>query len=298
MPADENGVRVAELDEMSYRHTLWNHQPLTDFWRVGKGYKNKLESNGMYTMGDVALCSIENEDLLYKLFGVNAELLIDHAWGYEPCTIEMVKQYKPQAKSLGTGQVLHCPYDYKKALLIVKEMTDSLALDLCSKGLVTNQLVLTIGYDIENLNSDDFEGEISEDYLGRKIPKHSHGTINLDFYTSSSRVLMKEISLLYNKIINKDLSIRRINIAAAKVILETQIPKSKGYEQLDLFNDYEENQKKQDILQKELHKEKRAQEALLKIKNKYGKNASMKGMNLEEGATMKDRNKQIGGHKA
>ena len=299
---DKDGVRIAELDEMSYRKSLWEHRPLTDFWRVGRGYQKKLEASGIYTMGDIALCSVNNEDLLYKLFGINAELLIDHAWGYEPCTIELIKNYKPEGKSIGSGQVLHCPYDFNKARLIVKEMVDALALDLCDKGLVTNQLVLTVGYDIENLTnpniSSKYKGEISVDYLGRKIPKHAHGTANLDIYTSSSKMLMNAIIDLYDKIVNRKLLIRRINVAATKVILETHIPKVSSYEQLNLFTDYKEKDNTDKKLKAELAKEKKSQEALLKIKKKYGKNSIMKGMNLEDGATMKERNEQIGGHKA
>ena len=302
MKADKDGVRIAELDELSYREKLWEHTPLTDFWRVGRGYSKKLEAHGMYTMGDVALCSVDNEDLLYTLFGVNAELLIDHAWGYEPCTIDMIKKYKPQGKSLGSGQVLHCPYDFKKTKLIVREMADALALDLCDKGLVTNQIVLTIGYDIENLTNEDisqnYKGEVCLDYLGRRIPKHAHGSANIDRYTSSSKLIMDAVVSLYDRIINKDLLVRRINIAATNVMFENQVSMVKEYEQLDLFTDYEQKKKKDKKLEEDLVKEKKAQEAMLKIKKKYGKNAVMKGMNLEEGATMKERNEQIGGHKA
>lgn len=302
MKPDKDGVRIAELDEMSYRRQLWEHRPLTDFWRVGKGYSNKLESHGMYTMGDVALCSVDNEDLLYSMFGVNAELLIDHAWGYEPCTVEMIKQYKPQGKSLGSGQVLHCPYDYKKARLIVREMADALALDLCEKGLVSNQIVLTIGYDIENLTNESisskYEGDVCLDYLGRRIPKHAHGTANIELYTSSSKLIMDAVVGLYDKIVNKDLLVRRVNIAATKIMYENEVSNTSEYEQMDLFTDYEEKQKKKQKLEEELVKEKKAQEAILRIKKKYGKNSVMKGMNLEEGSTMKDRNEQIGGHKA
>lgn len=299
---DKDGVRIAELDEMSYRKTLWEHRPLTDFWRVGYGYSKKLEESGMYTMGDIALCSIENEDLLYKLFGINAELLIDHAWGYEPCTIEMIKKYKPEGKSVGSGQVLHCPYDYNKAKLIVKEMVDALALDLCEKGLVTNQIVLTVGYDIENLSnssiSSKYKGEISVDYLGRKIPKHAHGTANIERYTSSSKLLTKSIVNLYEKIVNRDLLIRRINIAATKVIAEENSYKYNRHKQLNLFNNYIDQEKEETLIKEELNKERRSQDVMIKIKNKYGKNVIMKGMNLEEGATGKERNQQIGGHKA
>lgn len=287
--ADSDGVRIAYLDEEKYRNELWNHTPLIDFWRVGQGYTRKLELYGMKTMGDIALCSIKDEDLLYKLFGINAELLIDHAWGYEPCTIDHIKAYKPRGKSYGTGQVLHSPYDYKKARLIVREMIDNLSLDLLDKGLYTNQLVLTVGYDIENVN-DRFDGEIVTDYLGRKIPKHAHGTANLKCYTASSKLLTEAMMELYDRIISKDLSVRRINIAATSFSdKETSVE----FEQLDLFSN---NEKKDD--KELLKKEKKTQKAILEIKKKFGKNAIMKGMNLEEGATMKERNDQIGGHKA
>lgn len=302
MKADKDGVRIASLDEMTYRKLLWDHTPLTDFWRVGHGYQRKLEANNLFTMGDIALCSIENEDLLYGLFGINAELLIDHAWGYEPCEITHIKNYKPQGKSLGSGQVLHCAYDYKKTKLVVKEMIDSLALDLCDKRLLTNQVVLSIGYDIENLTDEKisakYKGEICVDYLGRKIPKHSHGTVNFEIYTSASKILMDGVISLFERIVNKDLLVRRINIAATGLIYENQLQENNGYEQLDLFDDYKVKEMQKKKLDKIVEKEKKAQEALLQIKKKYGKNSIIKGMNLEDGATMKDRNEQIGGHKA
>ena len=302
MKADKDGVRIASLDEMTYRKLLWDHTPLTDFWRVGHGYQRKLEANNLFTMGDIALCSIENEDLLYGLFGINAELLIDHAWGYEPCEIKHIKNYKPQGKSLGSGQVLHCAYDYKKTKLVVKEMIDSLALDLCDKRLLTNQVVLSVGYDIENLTDEkisaNYKGEICVDYLGRKIPKHSHGTVNFEIYTSASKILMDGVISLFERIVNKDLLVRRINIAATGLIYENQLQENNGYEQLDLFNDYKVKETQKKKLDKIVEKEKKAQEALLQIKKKYGKNSIIKGMNLEDGATMKDRNEQIGGHKA
>ena len=302
MKADKDGVRIASLDEMTYRKLLWDHTPLTDFWRVGYGYQRKLEANNLFTMGDIALCSIENEDLLYSLFGINAELLIDHAWGYEPCEITHIKNYKPQGKSLGSGQVLHCAYDYKKTKLVVKEMIDSLALDLCDKRLLTNQVVLSIGYDIENLTDEkisaNYKGEICVDYLGRKIPKHSHGTVNFEIYTSASKILMDGVISLFERIVNKDLLVRRINIAATGLIYENQLQENNGYEQLDLFDDYKVKETQKKKLDKIVEKEKKAQEALLQIKKKYGKNSIIKGMNLEDGATMKDRNEQIGGHKA
>jgi len=298
---DKFGVRMAELDEIGYRKALWNHKPLTSFWRVGNGYAKKLESNGLYTMGDIARCSIENEDLLYKLFGINAELLIDHAWGWEPCTIKDIKAYKPNRKSLGSGQVLHCPYNYKKAKLIVKEMADLLSLDLVSKKLVTDQLVMTVGYDIENLTNasirSKYIGEITTDHYGRDIPKHSHGTINIDHHTSSSKVIIEKMVELYERIVKKDLLIRRINIVANNVIAKDKVKDKPQYQQFDLFTNYQELDEKKKHQKKEEQEENKLQNVLLSIKNKYGKNAILKGMNLEEGGTTIDRNGQIGGHK-
>ncbi len=305
---DKNGVRIAELDEMSYRKQLWSHRPITDFWRVGKGYAKKLESVGLYTMGDIARCSVGkeneyyNENLLYDMFGVNAELLIDHAWGYEPCTIKEIKEYKPADNSVSTGQVLHCAYDFEKTRLVVKEMTDLLVLDLVEKGLVTNQIVLTIGYDIENLTNPEirkkYKGEVTTDRYGRKTPKHAHGTMNLDNYTSSTKIIINAAMKLYDRIINKNLLIRRINVVANHVINEKDIKIETVPEQLDIFTDYAELEKQKKEKEKELKKEKNIQKALIDIKNKFGKNAVFKGMNLQEGATAKDRNSQIGGHKA
>ena len=305
---DKNGVRIAELDEMSYRRKLWSHRPITDFWRVGNGYAKKLEEHGLYTMGDIARCSIGkpnelyNEELLYKLFGINAELLIDHAWGYEPCTMEQVKAYKPETNSVSSGQVLHCPYDYDKAKLIVKEMTDQMVLDLVDKGLVTDQLVLTIGYDIENLSNpnlkNQYKGEITIDRYGRKVPKHAHGTANLEKKTSSTRLITNAVMDLYDRIVDEHLLVRRITITANKLVDENSVKQEDEYQQLDLFTDYEAQRKKQAEEEEKLERERRMQEAMLSIKKKFGKNAVLKGMNLEEGATAKDRNEQIGGHKA
>lgn len=289
------GVRIAELNEMSYRKMIWNHLPITDIWRVGSGISKRLEKYGMYTMGDVARCSINNEDLLYKLFGVNAELLIDHAWGYEPCTIETIKNYKPLAKSISSGQVLQCPYDYNKTKLIVREMADLLALDLVSKKLVTEQLVLTIGYDIDNI-TDDYNGEITIDHYGRAIPKSSHGTINLDYKTSSSKIISKAIIKLYERIINPKLLVRRVNMCATKLTSEEDEKCKVRYRQLDLFSSLEEKDNKLDYNREALKEENNLQNAMLKIKEKYGKNAILKGMDLEDGATTMDRNRQIGGH--
>ena len=303
IPADKNGVRIAELDEMTYRRTMWSHQPLTDFWRVGRGYAKKLEENGMFTMGDVARMSELNEDLLYKLFGKNAELLIDHAWGWEPTTIEAIKAYKPSSNSLGSGQVLHCPYEAEKAKLVLREMADMLSLDLVEKGLVTDQLVVTIGYDIENLTDPQrrkkYHGDIVKDHYGRQIPKHAHGTINLEGHTSSTKKIVGAAAELYDRIADKNLLVRRLNIVANHVLPESAAPKkNEGFQQLDLFTDYAALQAQQEQERAALDREKKMQQAMLTIKKKFGKNAILKGMNLEEGATAKDRNKQIGGHKA
>ena len=303
IPADKNGVRIAELDEMTYRRTMWSHQPLTDFWRVGRGYAKKLEENGMFTMGDVARMSELNEDLLYKLFGKNAELLIDHAWGWEPTTIAAIKAYKPSSNSLGSGQVLHCPYEAEKAKLVLREMADMLSLDLVEKGLVTDQLVVTIGYDIENLTDPQrrkkYHGDIVKDHYGRQIPKHAHGTINLEGYTSSTKKIVGAAAELYDRIADKNLLVRRLNIVANHVLPESAAPKkNEGFQQLDLFTDYAALQVQQEQERAALDREKKMQQAMLTIKKKFGKNAILKGMNLEEGATAKDRNKQIGGHKA
>lgn len=303
-PADENGVRIAELDEMSYRRLLWNHRPLTDFWRVGPGYSKKLESNGLMTMGDIARCSIGkksdfyNEDLLYKLFGINAELLIDHAWGWEPCTIADIKAYRPENNSIGSGQVLHCPYDFDKARLIVREMTDMLVLDLVDKRLVTDQMVLTIGYDAESLKAGKpYRGAVTTDRYGRKVPKHAHGTQNLGQQTSSTKVITDAVMTLYDRIVNKNLLVRRVYLVANHVVDEDSVKKPM-FEQLDLFTDYDAEQKRREADKNARCEEKNMQRAIIDIKKKYGKNAIVKGMNLEEGATAIDRNRQIGGHKA
>lgn len=301
--ADKNGVRIAELDELSYRKTLWTHTPITDFWRVGKGYAKKLEEHKIYTMGDVARTSINNEDLLYKLFGINAELLIDHSWGWEPVTIKDIKAYKPTTNSISSGQVLHCPYDTQKAKLIVKEMTELLTLDLVEKNLITGQMVLTIGYDIENLTnssiSSTYKGEITIDRYGRKIPKHAHGTINLTHKTSSTKIIMEAVMELYDRIIDNNLLVRRIYVVANNVT-SANLPKEekKQYEQIDMFTNYEEQEKKTEENNKKEQSEREIQKAMINIKKKYGKNAIIKGMNLEEGGTTVARNAQIGGHKA
>ncbi len=308
IPADKDGVRIAELDEMEYRKLLWAHRPLTDFWRVGRGYARKLEKHGLYTMGDIARCSLGgpkdfyNEDLLYKLFGINAELLIDHAWGWEPVTMKDIKGYKPEAKSIGSGQVLQDPYDAKTARLVVHEMTDMLALDLVSKGVVTDQIVLTIGYDIENLINPEirrkYKGEVVTDPYGRKIPKHAHGTVNLPQQTSSSKLLCDAVLDLYDRIVNPDLLVRRINFSVNHIVDEKETSKASADVQLNLFDAIKPKTEETAISEKDLEKEKQLQQAMLGIKDKFGKNALVKGMNLEEGATAMQRNKQIGGHKA
>ena len=304
---DKDGVRIAELDEMSYCRILWDHRPLTDFWRVGRGYAKKLEEHGLYTMGDIARCSIgkpnelHNEELLYKLFGINAELLIDHAWGYEPCTMEYIKAYKPETSCITSGQMLHCPYDFEKARLVVKEMTDLMVLDLVDKRLVTDQIVLTVGYDIENLTDSNwsrkYKGEVTVDRYGRKIPKHAHGTTNLKKQTSSTRLITEAVLKLYDQIVDKNLLIRRINITANKLVDESTVSEKVEFEQLDLFTDYQTREKEEAKEEADLEREKRMQRAMLDIKKKFGKNAILKGMNLQEGATARDRNEQIGGHK-
>lgn len=306
IPADKDGVRIAELDERSYREKLWGHKPITDFWRVGTGYASRLKEYGMYTMGDVARCSLGgeqdfyNEELLYKLFGVNAELLIDHAWGYEPCTIADIKQYKPESNSISSGQVLHCAYDYEKTRLVVCEMVDLLMLDLIDKGLVTDQLVLTVGYDIDNISTGrstgEYKGEVVKDRYGRKIPKHAHGTANLSRYTASVSLATQAVTRLYDDIVDKRLLSRRINITANHVITEKEaVNKNSSYHQMDLFTDFINKDDNEEESAK-LEKEKKVLKAMVDIKKKYGKNAIVRGMNLKEGATAMDRNRQIGGH--
>lgn len=303
--ADENGVRIAELDEMSYRRILWEHRPITDFWRVGGGYAKKLEKHGLYTMGDIARCSVGsseeyyNEELLYKLFGVNAELLIDHAWGWEPCTIADIKAYRPESSSLCSGQVLQCPYNADKARLIVREMTDLLVLDLVDKRLVTDQIVLDIGYDVDNLKGTaskaTYTGETTADRYGRVIPKHAHGSVNLKGYSSSTREIIKAVTGLYNNIVNEKLLIRRITLTANHLIDENSIPPVLPPEQMDMLA---QEEAQQEYSENDVQREKKMQLAMLSIKKKFGKNAIIKGMNLEDGATAISRNGQIGGHKA
>ncbi len=287
-PADKDGVRIAELDEMTFRQKYWNHRPLTDFWRIGPGIASRLEANSMFTLGDVALCSVRSEEILYKLFGVNAELLIDHAWGWEPCTVGDIKRYKAPVKSISSGQVLSCAYDFAKAGVIVREMADALSLELVSKHLVCDQIVLTVCYDIENLmdsrRRDSYHGPVETDRYGRQVPKSSHGSINLPRQTSSGAVISKAAASLFDKITDKDLLVRRIYLVANNTVDESKA----SAVQLSLFD---ENQQEEDS------RERRRQEAVLEIKRKFGKNAILKGLNFEEGATMKERNLQVGGHK-
>ncbi len=305
---DEYGVRIGELDELRYRQLLWNHRPLTDFWRVGHGYQKKLEEAGLFTMGDIARCSLGgerdyyNEELLYGMFGVNAELLIDHAWGWEPVTIELIKAYQPESSSLSSGQVLQCPYDFEKGRLIVREMTDLLVLELVEKKLVTDQITLTIGYDRENLANPEiqegYRGEIILDHYGRKVPKYAHGTAHLNYKTSSARLIMEAMTDLYHRIVDPNLSIRRVTVAVHRLTDEQEAVNMEKYEQLDLFTDYEALEKEREAEAARLEKERKLQEAMISVKKKYGKNAILKGMNLQEGATTIERNRQIGGHKA
>ncbi|MCH5156778.1 MAG: DNA methylase [Clostridiales bacterium] len=299
-PEDKDGVRIAELDELSYRKLLWSHTPLTDFWRVGSGYARKLNQYGLFTMGDVARCSLTNEQLLYKLFGINAELLIDHAWGYEPCTMADIKSYKPSTNSISSGQVLSEPYTFDKGRLIVKEMTDLLVLDLVDKHLKTNQMVLTVGYDIENLTNEEirsqYKGEVVIDHYGRKIPKSAHGSINLKGYTSSTKQITQAVMELYDRIVDPKLLVRRMYVVANHVLDCGRVPHEQ-YIQMDIFTDYDRAQKQKDKETEQLQKEEALQETVLKVHKKYGKNALVKGMNLEEGATTMERNNQIGGHR-
>ena len=302
-PADKDGVRIAELDEMSYRKLLWDFQPITKFWRVGKGIADKLALYGMYTMGDVALCSVEREDLLYRLFGGNAEPLIDHAWGWEPVTMNYVKSYRPETNYLSSGQVLTEPYSFRKARVVVQEMADAVALDLVSKRLVTDQLVLTVGYDIESLTNPEirakYQGAVVNDHYGRQVPKHAHGTANLGKHTSSTKLIIEAVASLYDRIVNPDLLVRRLNLSTNHIISEESARRLETVPvQLDLFTDYEALKAQKKAEKEAQAKERRMQETLLNIKRRFGKNSILRGLNLEEGATAIDRNKQIGGHKA
>ena len=302
IPADKDGVRIAELDEMTYRRKLWDHQPLTDFWRVGRGIAQKLEKYGIRTMGQIARYSIDREELFYRLFGVNAELLIDHAWGWEPCTIDMVKAYRPENNSLCNGQVLSHAYDYKKARIVLMEMADAASLDLLDKHLVTDQLVLTVGYDTSSMADPyimkAYQGEIKTDRYGRKVPKHAHGTANLKHFTSSSSIISKTATELYDRIVDHNLMIRRLSLTTNHVINEKQAKIKATSVELDLFTENEQNDRETQEENNRLKKERRIQKTLLEIKKKYGKNTILKGLNFEDGATARLRNNQIGGHKA
>ena len=303
IPADRNGVRIAELDEMTYRQYLWGHRPITDFWRVGKGYAKKLADNGMYTMGDIARCSvggpgdIKNEALLYRLFGVNAELLIDHAWGWEPCEIRHIKAFKPENNSLSIGQVLQEPYSFDKARIIVREMTDSLVMDLVDKGLVTDQIVLTVGYDIESLTAE-YKGVVETDWYGRKVPKMAHGSENTGQMTSSTKLIMDAAMRLYDRIVDKKLLVRRMYVVANHIVDAETVKTAPEFEQMDFFSEMESEEGSREAEEAARAKEERLQKAMLSIKKRYGKNAILHGTSYEEGATGRDRNNQIGGHRA
>ena len=308
MKADENGVRIAALDEMSYRRELWTHRPLTDFWRIGHGYARKLEKSGLYTMGDIARCSLgkpwefHNEDLLYKLFGINAELLIDHAWGWEPVTLEDIRAYRPKSRSLSSGQVLMEPYEVSKARVVAMEMADAMVLDLVEKQLVTDQMVLTIGYDIQNLQDPErqvaYKGKVRMDRYGRRVPEHAHGSVNLGGHTSSTQKIVEAVMQLYDRIADPALLVRRLNVTANNIMLEEEAEKPVRYEQMDLFTDYEALERQKEAEREKKEKEKSLQKAVIGIKKRYGKNAILKGTDLQEGATMIERNSQIGGHKS
>ncbi len=299
IPADSDGVRIAELDVMTYRKTLWNHRPLTDFWRIGPGTAKRLEKIGVHTLGDIALLSVEFEETLYKEFGVNAELIINHAWGYEPATVADVKAYKPENNSLNSGQVLSMPYPFEKGELIIKEMSDALSLDLVEKGLVTDQIVLTVGYDVENIaKAEHFDGPTEIDRYGRVTPKMAHGTVNLPAYTASSRIIVEKAAELYRRITDKNLTVRRMYISANHVIRETDVPPEPEAVQMSLFDSAGDPEKREADEKEAAAKEKRLQEAAILIKKKYGKNAVVKGMSFREGATAIERNESVGGHKA
>ena len=302
-PADKDGVRIAELDEQTYRRELWDYRPITKFWRVGRGIANKLAFYGIDTMGRLARMSEQNEELLYKLFGVNAELLIDHAWGWEPCMIADVKAYRPETNSFSSGQVLQEPYTFQKARVVIQEMAEGMALDLVAKRMVTDQLVLTVGYDAECLTRPDirdlYHGEITTNYYGKLVPKHAHGSLRFDKPTSSSRLLMNGAAELFDRHVNPNLLIRRLNLCVNHVVPESTLAQQPAQpQQLDLFTDYETLERQQQEEQARLDKERRLQEAQLKIKQRFGKNAILRGLNYSEGATAKVRNAQIGGHRA
>ncbi len=299
---DSDGVRIAELDEKGYREKLWEHTPLTDFWRVGHGIAARLEKHGIRTMGDIALQSVHNDEFFYKLFGVNAELLIDHAWGWEPCTMAAIKGYRSEAKSLSSGQVLPKPYDFEHGRLIVREMTDLLVLELVSKRLVTDQMELSVGYDIENItdpkNLKNFKGEITTDWYGRRVPKSAHGSINLRRKTSSTELILDAVSELYERIVDPGLLIRRLYVIANRIKHEDEVGSSDIIEQTDVIALLNDETIERESEESSLQRERRRQHAILDIQKKYGKNAVLKAMNFEEGATTIERNGQLGGHKA
>lgn len=298
IPADGDGVRIAELDEMSYRRLLWDHRPLTDFWRVGHGTAARLAPYGMDTMGKIARFSLTDEDVLYRLFGVNAELLIDHAWGWEPCTIEAIKAYRPESSSLGSSQVLTCPYSAERALVVIMEMADSLALDLLEKRLVTDQIVMSVGYDVESLSGGEgrvsYTGETHVDRYGRRVPKPSHGSLNLGGQTSSAGRLRQAAEELFRRLVHPELLVRRLSITANHVVGESPVTERR-HVQLDLFTDCEQQRRQE---RESAEKERRMQEAIIELKKRFGKNAILKGLNFQDGATGRERNSQIGGHKA
>ena len=301
-PADKDGVRIAELTERSYRELLWDHKPLTDFWRLGPGYAKRLAACGLYTMGDVARFSLTNAEELYRMFGVNAELLIDHAWGWEPCTIRDIKAYRPESSSLSSGQVLHMPYPFQKARLVLREMTDLLSMDLKEKHLATDQIVLSVGYDRENLadsgRRQSFQGAVSRDHYGRTSPKGTHGSINLDGHTDSTQQILEAATALFDQIVDRGLLVRRMYVVANHILPAAEAEAPEEAEQLDLFSLPVETPEEQEIPPEAAEREQRRQEAILRIRDKFGKNAILRGMNLEDGATARDRNQQIGGHRA
>lgn len=295
MPADKDGVRIAELDEISYREKLWGHKPLKDFWRIGSGTADKLEEMGIYTMGELARFSLHGEDKLFKKFGINAELLIDHAWGYEPCPMSAIKSYKPQDHSISSGQVLSKPYTYEMARLIVQEMAEQLSLDLVEKGFAASQIILTVNYDCSGIPKD-YAGEMSVNYYGKKVPKQAHGSVNLGKQTASTAIIMKKTLELYRQIVDRELLVRKVSIAANHVIPEDKV--SNEVVQFSLFDDVEEIERQREQEKKALAKEHELQKAMLHIKSRFGKNAVLKGINMLEGATMRERNGQVGGHRA
>lgn len=300
MPPDKDGVRIAELDEMSYRHKLWNHTPLTDFWRVGGGIARKLQAVGIHTMGDIARLSVSNEDWFYRQFGVNAELLIDHAWGWEPATMDKIRAYHPGSRSMSSGQVLSSAYTFEKARVVIQEMADDVALDLVDKGLVTDQIVLTVGYDVENMTNPEiraqYHGKVKLNHYGKQVPYHAHGTTNFHRYTSSSRIIIQKVTELYDRIVNPLLLIRRLTLSINRLQREGCLVSPSKAVQLDLFTDYELLRRRKRMEDMELSRERRRQEAILKLRKQFGKNAILTGLNYAEGATQRDRNQQIGGH--